>query len=104
MFELSMALNEKEKFKLGNIHLTKCVFDECQHNSYFFEFVKESIRRHSTCDWGDVNEEDKMENDYSIDKHLRVFSAYNHPGSGLKIWVITESDRSATTVLYPDEY
>lgn len=45
-----------------------------------------------------------MENDYSVNNYLRVFSAYNYHGSGLKIWVITESDRSATTVLYPDDY
>lgn len=44
MFELSMALNEKGKFELGNIYLTKGVFDECKNNSHFFEFVKESIR------------------------------------------------------------
>jgi hypothetical protein len=51
----------------------------------------------------DLGEEDKRENEFSVDKELRVFSAY-HLKDETKIWVITESDRSATTVLLPSEY
>ena len=63
----------------------------------------EFIRRHSQGDWGDLAEEDKRENEFSVDKDLRIFSAY-HTARGVKLWVITESDRSATTVLLPSEY
>ncbi len=64
-----------------------------------FEF----IRRHETGDWGCVCDEDKQENEFSVDKDLRIFSAYRLKDE-TKIWVITEADRSATTVLLPSEY
>ena len=56
-----------------------------------------------TGDWGCVCDEDKQENEFSVDKDLRIFSAYRLKDE-TKIWVITESDRSATTVLLPSEY
>lgn len=61
------------------------------------------LARHVTGDWGDLPEEDIEENKYSIDRGLRVFSAYELDTGG-KIYVITEWDRSVTTVLVPDEY
>ena len=60
------------------------------------------LERHASCDWGDMCPEDKQENDYSLTRHLRLFSAYETPQG--KIWIITEADRSATTILLPDEY
>lgn len=61
------------------------------------------ITRHVAGDWGDLCEEDRRENDFSVDKELRIFSAY-HTARGVKLWVITEADRSATTILLPSEY
>ena len=63
----------------------------------------EFIYRHQQGDWGDLSEDDKKENEFSVDKYLRIFSAY-HTSKGQKVWVITEADRSATTVLLPSEY
>ena len=54
-------------------------------------------------DWGDVCEEDRKENEFSLENHLRLFSVY-HLGDGTKIWIITEADRSVTTILLPSEY
>ena len=65
--------------------------------------VEEFIDRHITGDWGDVTDEDKESNDSSARKGYRVLSAY-HLQDGTKIWVITEADRSATTLLLPSEY
>jgi len=59
--------------------------------------------RHVTGDWGDLDEEDKAENELSLRQGLRLLSAY-HLSTGVKIWVITERDRSATTILLPEEY
>jgi hypothetical protein len=60
------------------------------------------LHRHVTGDWGDLDEEDKKENDLSVQKGYRILSAY---GKGeRKLWIITESDRSVTTILRPDEY
>lgn len=61
------------------------------------------LDRHVTGDWGDMVEEDKQENDFSVDKYLRIFSAYII-AEDVKVWVITEADRSVTTILLPSEY
>lgn len=62
-----------------------------------------SLRRHTYGDWGDCSPDDAKENDYSVDKRLRIMSVY-HDRRGVKFWVITEADRSSTTVLLPGEY
>ena len=61
------------------------------------------LSRHVAGDWGDLEEEDRAENDFSVQRDLRILSAYTLP-TGVKVWVITEADRSATTILLPDEY
>ena len=61
------------------------------------------LRRHITGDWGDVPEEDKQENDLSVKEGFRILSAYTLE-TGDKVWVITERDRSYTTILLPSEY
>jgi hypothetical protein len=54
-------------------------------------------------DWGDLDEEDRRENERSLEDGCRLLSAY-HLRDGTKIWIITEADRSATTLLLPSEY
>jgi hypothetical protein len=71
-------------------------------NQRFAGIVANSLKRHILGDWGDLSEEDRRENEYSLERHLRLFSAYE--GQEGKIWIITEADRSATTVLFPEEY
>jgi hypothetical protein len=63
----------------------------------------ELLRRHVTGDWGDLCADDRAENEFSVDKELRILSAYS-TAKGVKLWVITEADRSATTILLPSEY
>jgi hypothetical protein len=60
------------------------------------------IDRHVRGDWGDLDSEDKTSNDDALTNGSRIFSAYN-VGNG-RVWVITEADRSSTTVLLPEEY
>ncbi len=60
------------------------------------------LKRHRSGDWGTLGPEDIAENEFSVDKELRILSAYAIKGE--KIWVITEPDRSVTTVLLPSEY
>ena len=64
---------------------------------------REFIERHANGDWGDVPEEDKRENALSLQHGFRILSAYT-TSAGDQIWVITEADRSATTILLPSEY
>jgi len=61
------------------------------------------IRRHLVGDWGDISKEDASENELSLREGFRLLSAYRLP-TGCKIWLITEADRSATTILLPEEY
>ena len=63
----------------------------------------ELLLRHVTGDWGDLDDEDKKENELSVKEGFRILSAYKL-GTDVKVWVITEWDRSATTILLPDEY
>jgi hypothetical protein len=60
------------------------------------------LARHVTGDWGDLSDEDKQENNYAVNNSLRILSSY---GTGdTELWIITEADRSVTTILRPDEY
>jgi hypothetical protein len=61
------------------------------------------LDRHVNGDWGDVPEEDKQENEVSVEQGFRILSAYT-TSAGDRIWVLTEADRSATILLLPEEY
>ncbi len=63
----------------------------------------ELLRRHVTGDWGDVSPDDARENELSVREGFRILSSYRLAG-GVTIWIITEADRSATTLLLPGEY
>ena len=91
------------KFPLGIMLFTRGVNDKAVENRAFAAFVIESLNRHGQGDWGDLCEEDRRENDLSLKDGFRLLSTYEKDGLP-KIWIITEADRSATTVLFPDEY
>jgi len=63
----------------------------------------ELLVRHVTGDWGDLEDEDKKENELSVKQGFGIQSAYELE-TDVKVWVITEWDRSATTILLPNEY
>jgi len=63
----------------------------------------ELIQRHVTGDWSELSEDDQAENRFSINHALRILSAYTL-NTGVKVWIITEADRSGTTILLPSEY
>ncbi|MDQ3375912.1 MAG: hypothetical protein M3533_03330 [Actinomycetota bacterium] len=60
------------------------------------------LARHATGDWGDLCDDDRRENKLSVEHGWRVLSSY--PVGDAKIWILTEADRSATTLLLPEEY
>jgi len=70
---------------------------------YGFFDAEPYLLRHQSGDWGDLSEIDKRENDFSLLERFRLMSAY-HLNDQTKIWVITERDRNATTILLPEEY
>lgn len=88
----------KSKFALGQTLITPGALDRLHP-----EDVAKALTRHACGDWGELTEEDRHENEFSLDKPLRLFSKYRDR-QGRAFYVITEADRSATTVLLPDEY
>ena len=90
----------KPLFDLGHIVGTPGAIEALQNAR---QSPTELLDRHVGGDWGDLEDDDKKENELSVVEGFRIFSAYKL-NTGVKVWVITESDRSATTFLLPDEY
>ena len=90
----------RARFALGQVVATPGAAEAMQAANVT---AHQFIARHVTGDWGNLDEEDKRENEFSVANNLRILSAYTLP-TQVKIWVITEADRSATTLLLPSEY
>lgn len=99
----SPKLVKSVPFALGQTVFTRGVNDQVCDCELFTKFVLQSVGRHAKCDWGDVCEEDWKLNDQALKDGSRLFSVYKKEGLP-DIWVITEWDRSVTTVLFPHEY
>ena len=81
---------------------------QCRENkAKFFQKAGQSpaefLSLHVREQWGDIPEEDLQENEYSLERGFRLLSSYRTKASET-IWVVTESDRSVTTLLLPSEY
>jgi hypothetical protein len=85
-------------FRIGQIITTSAALSNLTQAD-----IHAAIQRHQPGDWGDVDPEHREENDISLKKGLRLFSVY-HSERRLKFWVITETDRSYTTVLLPQDF
>jgi len=90
------------KFELGHIIMTKGITEREANNEGFANFLTDSMKRHSNGDWGDLSEEDKQENELSLKQGLRVLSKYHYGEE--KILIVTDVDKSMTTILFPEEY
>lgn len=86
------------KFPLGHIVATPGVIEEVPHDE-----LQDSLSRHHHGDWGEVCEHDRQENERSLRENSRLLSVYRSK-AGVKFYIITEHDRSVTTVLLPSEY
>ena len=86
------------QFPLGRTFITRGALDALGG-----EDILAGMARHARGDWGDLCPEDKQANDDALSVGARLLSAY-HTGDGRKFWIITEADRSVTTVLLPEEY
>jgi hypothetical protein len=88
------------KFELGKVVATPGALDALGKTG---ETPGKFLTRHVNGDWGDCCDEDKKTNEDAVKHGDRLLSAYALE-DGTKMWIITESDRSATTLLLPDEY
>lgn len=88
------------RFLLGRTMITPGALDALYTAG---ETAAHYLTRHRAGDWGTVPPEDAKENEFSLTRHLRLMSAYTL-STDVKIWVVTEADRSSTTLLLPEEY
>ena len=86
------------KFALGQTVTTRNAL-----NTLNPEDVLTAMKRHHSGDWGDLCEQDIAENERALEHGGRLFSLY-HDREGIKFYIITEHDRSVTTVLLPEDY
>jgi hypothetical protein len=97
---MSKATTSAPLFPLGLTYATPGALEALSEAE---QEAAEFLHRHQHGDWGEMCDEDKRENEFSVDKRLRIFSAY-HLSDGTKVWIIIEADRSVTTILLPSEY
>ena len=89
----------KPLFTLGQIVATPAVI---AHFNEHHQSILPLLRRHVSGDWGELCAEDKAENALSVQQGFRILSRYTVAGE--TVWIVTEADRSVTTVLFPSEY
>ncbi len=87
-----------QNFELGKLHITPSAAQALTPDD-----VIAALARHAQGDWGEVDAEDWQENERSLREGWRLFSVYK-TATGTPFWVITEADRSVTTVLLPSDY
>jgi hypothetical protein len=85
-------------FSLGQLLITPAAADELVADD-----VWAALARHGDGDWGDVDEHDRGVNEQSLNDGSRLLSVYSDR-QDVKFWIITEADRSATTILLPSDY
>ena len=92
-------------FPLGRVIMTTNLQGRVQEDNpeHWEEELQGLIKRHHTGDWGDLDVHDQGVNAEALERGGRLFSAYNTP-SGIRIYIITESDRTVTTALLPEDY
>ena len=95
------TLNKKAVlFPLGNVYLTIGAREALEESN---QTATEFLAKHQSGDYGDICEDDKRENELSVKEGFRILSSYKTL-KGVKIWIITEADRSSSTALLPSEY
>ena len=98
---LSISQTPSRRFAPGQVVMT-CGVDDLIQQGQFNPIPY--LRRHLGGDWGDLDDSDRRQNDAALKSgEDRLFSSYQVT-PGLKLWIITEWDRSVTTLLLPSEY
>lgn len=92
----------KPLFPLGQVVITACAEAALERRGQL-PIVQTMVNRHALGDWGDLDAEDIQTNNEALIHGNRLLSAYEFE-DGFKVWIITEADRSATTILLPEDY
>lgn len=98
----------QSKFSLGQTVMSRSIADLVGVSDKFSNFVFKCLFRHKACNWGDLDPEDQEANNIALEYGSRILSSYKIPFSfgfdHSKVWIITEADRSVTTILFPSDY
>lgn len=89
-------------FNMGQLVATKSINDLMATEQKFAVEITIALQRYAVKDWGNLNDEDKETNDVTLEYGERLLGAYETCKG--KIWIITEADRTVTTILFPEEY
>ncbi len=92
------------KFERGKLVVTEGIANRMVVDDDFSNFISDCLARHLAGDWGDAGDETKAANESALKDGDRLFSIYDYSDNDTRIWIITEGNRSATTVLLPEEY
>ena len=105
-FRKTSEVKKMKKFEPGVAVMTEGIKERYFSDPRFRLFVNVSVGKHLAGDWGDLSEEDKKRNDDAVTNGGRIFSSYIRVVQNREeeINVITEADRSMTTVMFPEEY
>jgi hypothetical protein len=100
MTESHIPASHGPRFRLGRLVATPGSLAALRHAK---SHPIALLVRHLRGDWGELDDEDRAQNELSLITGMRLLSSYTLE-TGTRVWVITEADRSATTILLPDEY
>lgn len=95
---------KERKFEFGELTATRAVLEMAEDDPVFSSFIDTCFIRHVCGDWGELCDEDKDINEDALKNGDRLLSSYTFENTGEKIWIITEADRSITTILFPSDY
>ena len=100
---------KNNKFSLGQVLMTKNIAEFSSQSQNRFLWINTCLSKHQNGNWGDLSKDDIVSNEQALKSSERLFSAYRIPDEleyphHQKVWIITERDRSVTTVLFPSDY
>ncbi|MFJ2995577.1 hypothetical protein [Pandoraea sp. NPDC087047] len=96
-----LIYGEAQRFALGRVVATPAALNALADAG---AHPVELLNRHAAGDWGEVSDADALLNNRAQASGLRILSCYRLPKSGHRVWIITEADRTATTILLPKDY
>jgi hypothetical protein len=94
---IAIGLRRRPKFPLGQVVITTNALEAVPAGE-----VRRALARHAAGDWGELCDDDRHQNELALEHGSRLFSAYGD--GGRRFWIITEADRSVTTILLPEDY
>lgn len=98
-----MSLAQQRRTERVSLPLGQTVITPAAMAAIPNDEILRSLARHAAGDWGDLSPADAEENELSLKNGWRLLSSYRSR-EGVKFWIITEADRSATTILLPEDY